>query len=380
MSTLKEMLALNDGSFTKAEVMGLRLIKEGRPEIWLDLALLYSAQGNKQEEWEHALSEYTKVFPDCPRARYGQGFWKMRQGDFSGLAQFVENGRAIRAFGHWQMPQMRCPAWDGKASLEKKTVVLWGEGGQGDQVIGLRAASWLQERGAKVVAGVSAPLLDLARHCPGVTSAVERESSHCAGHDYYLQGMSAPYICGKDWETLWPGPYVTNWETSPLLWDRIVPREPGRLNVGLRWRGNPEYDEENLRWFPPQLMLALADLPGVNFYSLQKDDPQILPDNVIDLEPLLSSWSCTVSAVARLDVVITACTSIAHVAAAMGKPTWVIVPVLGYYPWARPGMTSQWYPSVRLYRQPCYGTWDEPFAHVRQDLTTMACQNKGCAA
>jgi hypothetical protein len=222
-----------------------------------------------------------------------------------------------------------------------------------------------------VVAAVSAPLSNLASHCPGVSATIEREQAHLVGHDYYLQGMSAPYACGRDWTNLWPGPYIDNGETNTDLWNRIVPRVPGKLNVGLRWRGNPSYEEDVLRWFPPELMLGLTDIAGINFYSLQKDDPQCLPDGVTDLEPLFSSWACTVSAIARMDVVITACTSIAHVAAAMGKPTWILTPVSAYYPWARPGDRSQWYPSVRLFRQPCYGDWWQPFSAVRQTLRSL---------
>jgi len=367
-----DMLRLNGGSFERAEAMGRAFIEQGRKDVWLDLSILYFSWG-RLDEWRHAQDEYAKYFPDCPRLIYNRGWRVMRDdGNFDGLRQFVEAGRATGAFGNWQMPEMKCPRWDGRANLEGKTIILWGEGGQGDQVIGLRAGRWLADRGAKVVAAVSAPLLNLANRCPGVSASIDRESAHLAGHDYYLQGMSAPYVCGRSWETLWPGPYVINGETDTDLWNRVVPRVPGRLNVGLRWRGNPAYEEDVLRWFPPELMLGLADIPRIDFYSLQKEDPQCLPAGVTDLEPLLSSWACTVSAIARMDVVITACTSVAHVAAAMGVPTWVMVPLTAYYPWARPGDRSQWYPSVRLFRQVRFDEWWQPFAAVRQSLRSMA--------
>ena len=150
-----------------------------------------------------------------------------------------------------------------------------------------------------------------------------------------------------------------------------MPRKEGVLNVGLRWSGNPKFEHEQLRKFPPKLMLDLCDIPGIQFYSLQKEDQQLLPASVTDLEPLLGTWGCTASAIQRMDLVITSCTAVAHLAAGMGKPTWVVVPVMPYYPWARPGSKSDWYPTVKLFRQECYGEWWKPFDEISKNLREM---------
>jgi hypothetical protein len=370
MSTLKEMLKLSGGSFEIAEQMGLNYISNGNSSVWLDMAILYFSQG-KRDLWRKALNEYEKIYPDCLRLSYNNGWKEMHDGNFKGLEQFVEAGRAIGAFGNWKIPQMKCPRWDGKTDLTNKSIVLWGEGGQGDQVIGLRAASWLSKLGATVTAAVSEPLLTLARRVPGISASVERESSHLIGCDFYIQAMSAPYVCDKTWETLWPGKYINAPSENIQLWDRIIPSKSGELNVAFRWRGNPAYEEDVLRWFPPELMLELSNIPNINFYSIQKDDPQCLPTNVTDLEPLLSSWDCTTQVISRMDLVISACTSVAHVSAAMNIPTWVMVPVAHYYPWARPGEETQWYPSVRLFKQEKYGEWKKPFSNVRTKLNEL---------
>jgi hypothetical protein len=167
---------------------------------------------------------------------------------------------------------------------------------------------------------------------------------------------------------LWTGAYIFNEERNPAIWNRIIPKEAGKLNVGLRWSGNPKYEHEQLRRFPPNLMLDLCNLPGINFYSLQKGDPQMLPDSLTDLEPLLGNWQSTASAISRMDLVVTSCTAIAHLAAGMGKPTWVIVPAMPYYCWAQPGNKSDWYPTVQLFRQEYYGDWTGPFIELRGRL------------
>ena len=105
-------------------------------------------------------------------------------------------------------------------------------------------------------------------------------------------------------------------------------------------------------------------------YSLQKDnDIQELPDGISDLKHLLLSWEDTAACIQNLDLVITSCTSIAHLSAAMGKPTWVIVPILPYHVWAYGDEHSPWYQkTTRVFRQKTFGKWDEPFAEVREQL------------
>jgi hypothetical protein len=114
-------------------------------------------------------------------------------------------------------------------------------------------------------------------------------------------------------------------------------------------------------------MLALADIPGVTAYSLQRDD-DLREVPFVDLRDEMTDWEATASIVAGLDLVITSDTSVAHCAAALGVETWIVVPVLPYYVWAMPGSTTPWYNAVTLYRQTTYGNWDAPFAKIAADL------------
>ena len=85
----------------------------------------------------------------------------------------------------------------------------------------------------------------------------------------------------------------------------------------------------------------------------------------------MKTWDDTASIIAGCDVIITACTSIAHLSAAMGVPTWIVTPIMPYYTWVVPGDTSRWYNSVKLFRQEKYGNWDKPFENIRKELINL---------
>ncbi len=114
-------------------------------------------------------------------------------------------------------------------------------------------------------------------------------------------------------------------------------------------------------------MLDLADIPGATFYSLQRDH-DLFDVSFTDLRHKMKTWEDTARVLAGLDLVITSDTSIAHCSAALGIETWIIVPILPYYPWALPGNCTSWYDSVKLYRQSTYGNWDAPFEQIKKDL------------
>lgn len=367
MSNIHEMLSLNGGSFARAEKMALDLIAKGDAKVWLDLALLFAAQG-KQPGLRQAQAEYAKHYPDCPRLAFGRTWLKLHDGDLQGGLEHIEAGRACGTLGDPDIAKLSQPKWDGKAELRAKTVLLYGEGGQGDQMMGLRSAQALKARGAAVVVACTSSLMSLFRRAPGVDLVVQTEAAGGVAYDYWVPMMSSFRLCGATWETLWPGVYLTAQDRYGL-WERIIPQRPGELRVGIRFSGNPEFEHEQLRWFPPELLLRAVDVAGVQLYSLQKELPSVaLPSSTVDLEPLLGDWEQTAAAIDRLDLVITSCTSIAHLAAAMGKPTWVVVPAMPYYPWARPGSRSDWYPTVTLFRQECYGEWQKPFDTIHKEL------------
>jgi hypothetical protein len=144
--------------------------------------------------------------------------------------------------------------------------------------------------------------------------------------------------------------------------------KPDTFKVGIRWAGNPKFEHEQHRKFDPQPLIDLHKLDGITLYSLQRDDNLIDGLPFADLRDQMKTFEDTASIIKGLNLVITSCTSIAHLSAALGVKTWVIVPIMPYYAWAEPKDTSVWYDSVRLFRQQKYGDWSHPLEEVKSAL------------
>lgn len=115
-------------------------------------------------------------------------------------------------------------------------------------------------------------------------------------------------------------------------------------------------------------MFDAVDFDDIDVYSLQKDWDGDLPEHITPLHKHLSTWEDTAGAIENLDLVISSCTSVAHLAASMGKPTWIVIPILPYYTWALPGETTPWYDTVTLFRQDDVTTWEPAFKDVKKHL------------
>lgn len=372
MAKLLEILKYSDGSLQKAEQLALDAVAHNKPMFWLDLALILSVQG-KFTGARQAQAQYLKHFPDCPRVHFGMAPYALMDGELQAGLRLLESGRKISCWGMQHDPQLNARLWRGSESLNQQTALLYCEGGLGDEVLSWRAASWIKERRAKCVIACHASLMSAAARVPDACAVVEISKASAIYCDYWIPAMSAPRLFERKWETLWSGEYVSAHDKLSSNWQAIIPKTD-KLRVGIRWRGNPQFEHEQLRAFDPKLLFDATEVDGVARWSLQKETGLELPEGVTDLEPFLGSWENTIAAIANLDLVITSCTSIAHVAAAMGKPTWVVVPILPYYPWARPGPKTDWYPSVTLYRQDKYGDWTVPFEQVKRDLQKLVAE------
>lgn len=288
---------------------------------------------------------------DDARVIFNLGWHEMRHGRLASGLQMMDAGRFLNCFG---LPRIPGPIWHGE-SLEDKTLLFRCEGGYGDQILNFRFARDFVQRGARVVISCAPTLKPLfARH--GFVCA-DNESVSGLHYDYWVPAMSAAHILGYDQDTMSGKPYLTA-EPHTLY------AKPGTLRVGLRWAGSPDFEHQQHRLFSPEPLFDLHKIPGISLYSLQRDENLVDGLPFADLRDQLKSWEDTASIIAGLDLVITSCTSVAHLSAALGVETWVIVPILPYYVWAVPGDKSVWYDSVRIFRQTTYGDWSAPLAAV----------------
>lgn len=292
---------------------------------------------------------------DDVRVIFNLGWHEMRHGNLSKGLNYMDAGRFINCFG---LPAIPGPIWR-QQPLDNKTLLFRSEGGYGDQIANFRFVKDFQAKGARVIVSCSKELMPLfSRH--GYI-CVASEAATQVHYDYWVPGMSAAHVLGYEFDTLSGKPYL-NAEPRKLF------AAPDTLRVAIRWAGSSEFEHQQHRVFPSEPLINLHTVPGTTLYSMQRDENLVDGLPFADLRDQIKTWEDTASVLAGVDLVISSCTSVAHLAAAMGIETWIIVPVLPYYLWAVPGTTSAWYDSVRLFRQKEYGKWDDVLAEVRAAL------------
>jgi len=148
------------------------------------------------------------------------------------------------------------------------------------------------------------------------------------------------------------------------------PRQPdGGLKVGVVWQGNPKHENDRQRSLPLALLDSLLGLSGVTFYSLQVPAAPLDGNHVlVDLAGLIHDFADTAALVSQLDLVISVDTSVAHLAGALGRPVWLLLPFAPDWRWLLDRGDSPWYPTMRLFRQPVPGDWASVIQEVRAAL------------
>lgn len=266
---------------------------------------------------------------------------------------------------HWPVP-----AWTGQEPPESR-VLLWNDQGAGDAIQWLRLARPLADRGYHVFVLVQDQLKSLAASAPGVEAAFGTSDAP-APMDAQLPFSVLPHLLGLAPDRFWPGPYLHS--AAPPA-PRLPPRRPGCKRVALVWAGNPEHANDANRSMRLGDLDALLDMPGIDWVSLQRDrGPAELAaftcsGRMQDLSPLLTDFSATASLLSEIDLLVTVDTAAAHLAGALSRPAWVLLPVNGDWRWGLAGESSRWYPSLRLFRQAQPGDWSTPLGEVAALLT-----------
>ena len=318
----------------------------------LDMQLAAGLMGDFKEGLRLA-NKIEQEEPWNNRAAFNRGWYKMYEGKLLEGEQLLFRGRLEKVFGN-EPPRSPMPMWDGKS---KGTVLLNLEGGLGDQIHGVRYARDIAKIAGEVIVACSGSLATLFRDIEGVVAVCQNDATYGIVHDFWAPSMSTIQILGYEYKDISGKPYINKPSVGPHK----------GLRIGLRWQGNPQFEHEQHRLFPAaKLFDALGDVDA-EFISLQRDEGSQYKPYWVKEVPL-GHWEETRMALASCDLVITSCTSVAHLSGSMGIPTWIVVPVLPYYLWAPPGNTTVWYDSVKLYRQEIFGEWSAPFDQIKIDL------------
>jgi Flp pilus assembly protein TadD len=252
------------------------------------------------------------------------------------------------------------PRWDG-SPLQDRTLLIYAEQGFGDCIQFVRYAAMIPRDAGKVILQCEAPLKRLSSCVSGVDQVVTTDES-TPPHDVQIPILSFPLVFQTD-ESSIP-------RRVPYILVDSQPSTNDRPRVGLVWAGNPAHANDHRRSCPADEFNALAEVDGIEFFRLQF--PASLPSpsafQLIDQIAELQDFADTAALVSTLDLVISVDTAVAHLAGAMGKPVWILLPFAGEWRWMTGREDSPWYPTARLFRQSLPGDWAGVLQRVRDAL------------
>lgn len=333
-----------------------------QPEFWLpeprtkpevddlDLQLAASTLGDFKEGRRIA-DKLAIERPNDDRAAFNRGWYELHDGNFRLGHQLLYRGRKVGVFGN-SPPNTPQPEWNGKPCA---TLLMYLEGGLGDQIQQLGYIHNIRKQVVDIVVSCSPELVRFVHNANLCSAVVQHGAEYGIYHDAWMAAMSAPVYMNLSKEMIHGDPYLSK---IPYL------GYSKKLRVGLRWSGNKQFEAQHHKLFPAPLFFDAVKRDNVEFISLQRDaDLEYKPDWVQTV--VLDTWDDTQAAISTCDLVISSCTSVSHLSAAMGVPTWVVIPVMGYYLYAEPGPKTPYYNSMRLFRQQKYGDWTHPFEEIK---------------
>jgi tetratricopeptide (TPR) repeat protein len=298
------------------------------------------------------------------------------------VGRFAEGWREYE--WRWRMPSFRSydygfkePRWDGTQNLQGKALLLTAEQGLGDTLQFVRYIPLLRERCGKLLLLVPGPLAELLGiNFPYVH--INNASKRLPEFDYHCPLLSLPLALGTTLESIPnPGAYLQAPLDLSLEWETAHPAT-AKPKIGLVWAGNPEHGNDLHRSIPLATLLPLLKMGGREFFILQKNlaeqDREMLKgcQDIEFASDRFKDFRDTAAAISQLDLVITVDTSVAHLAGAMGKPVWILVPPQADWRWILGRNDSPWYPTARIYRRMPESSWESVVARVADDLQAFA--------
>ncbi|MBV9549554.1 MAG: tetratricopeptide repeat protein [Alphaproteobacteria bacterium] len=268
-------------------------------------------------------------------------------------------------------------AWKGPSqSVAGKTVLIFAEQGMGDVMLFSRYLIQLSALGARVVLAVRDSIARLLRSLPVPVTFIP-EYSKPKTLDYYASLLSLPLLFGTRQDTIpAPVPYLAAEADRVTKWRKRLGGHGVR--VAIAWQGKTKGTADAERSFPVAALAPLAKLAGVRLISLQKGEgsEQLdhLPEGMVverpgdDLDAGFDAFIDSAAVMQACDLVITLDSSIAHLAGALGRPTWTALKSVPEWRWFTDRTDSPWYPTMTLYRQPRFKDWDSVFAAMTRDL------------
>ena len=340
------------------------VIRPNYPQAYNNLANTLKEQG-KLKEAVQAYHKAIEINPDYIDAHKNLGIVLLLQGDFQRGWQEYEWRLKSEDLCVANRAQTR---WNG-SSLSGKTILLYAEQGFGDTIQFIRYVHLLAEYNTEIIVECQSELVPLFKNIGAIKKTIVAGESS-PKFDVNASLLSLPGILGTDLNSIPVKiPYLyaksgshTNLETC------------SEYKVGIVWAGNLKHPNDNNRSVELQQFSVLFDVEACQFFSLQvgsrRDDiiRYYYSNTIIDLGGDFSNFSDTAAAILELDLVISVDTAVAHLAGALGKPIWVLLPFMPDWRWLLERENTPWYPTMRLFRQTDTRNWAEVLQKVRFEL------------
>jgi tetratricopeptide (TPR) repeat protein len=357
------------------------LIDDSSVFVWSNLGVLLACTW-REDEAERCYRRALELDPDYRKAAFNLAYLLLRQGRYEEGWQRLESRDWLEPLAKELQENGTIVSWQGE-ELAGKSILICFEAGHGDMLQFCRYASLLKKRGAARVSIHCHPgLTTLLTGLDGVDDTIALGEKIDVGNwNYWVALYSLPRLFMTRLDNIPDDlPYLSVAPDRISHWEREMAVTKNILRVGLVWKGNPNFENDADRSMPSLAPLAtLGNIPGVQFFSLQKGAGeaeaanQPAPLSLKDLAPGIADFADTAAIVMNLDLIIAVDTAIVHLAGALGKPCWVMLPAYRQdWRWLKGRQDSPWYPGVmRLFRQTSAGDWSTVVTEIELALAKL---------
>jgi tetratricopeptide (TPR) repeat protein len=367
-TTTKNLInAYNQNNYPEKAITQISKIKSQNPqdtELLLEETFSYSALGQNNKSEKLLFDLIKKRLPEeIERKAYHNlsGHYFRKDDIHTGLQHFLKAGE-VEAYKNRQLPPF--PKWDGTPE-PGRTIIIDSQCGAGDEVIHIRFMKHLKELGMNPIWTSTRKELVKLFNYNGFHSVCIYDKPEFPEDACWVYALALPYYLNLKVEDLGQTPYLNPLPEKEEQYSYL--KEDQNYKIGMFWNSGSGFEQAHFRSIPPEPLFDTLSKTKASLYSLQLPDQQ--PPEGYDIKTFdipNRDFTDTFSLVSQMDLVITSCTSIAHIAASQGKEVCVFVPIMEYYVWTSSTEKCMWYgDNVHLFRQKKPRNWDEPLKELK---------------
>jgi len=340
-----------------------------------NLGIVFKQRMQLAEAMLH-IEKALQLDPDFAEAHVNLAGMHMMSGDFQEGWKEFEWRKKMKHFRHRHFSQ---PHWDG-SDISGRTILIYNEQeakGFGDTIQCARYVSLVAERGARVVVECQKELITLFRNIDGVNTIIA-EGERLPNFDVHCHFLSLPSLFHTSLDTIPTRiPYLSVDASFVQRWSRRIQSRNSQLKIGLVWAGDKKHERLQLRSCSDELLSLRSHTEGVRYFSLQKGEASQYANGhddsmkLIDFMEEIHDFSDTAALMLNLDLIISVDTAVAHLAGALGRPVWTLLPYIADARWLINRDDTPWYPTMRLFRQPSPGDWKTVVSRIEKEIQKL---------